>query len=128
MAPRREEPVRQLLFFLQVAENGHCAERADVSSDSKHPPRGSSGEPFMFRRREPVPFAFIAEAERFRSNVTLPPRRHASRTQIAGGTLLGLTVVSGLVGALLLGVPALESGTPAAGQTSQSQAGSTSQR
>lgn len=23
----------------------------------------------MFRRREPVPFAFIAEADRFRSNV-----------------------------------------------------------
>ena len=28
----------------------------------------------MFRRREPVPFAFLAEADRFRSNVTPPPR------------------------------------------------------
>ena len=28
----------------------------------------------MFRRREPVPFAFVAEADRFRSNVTPPPR------------------------------------------------------
>lgn len=28
----------------------------------------------MFRRREPVPFAFIAEADQFRSNVAPPPR------------------------------------------------------
>lgn len=28
----------------------------------------------MFRRSEPVPFAFVAEADRFRSNVTPPPR------------------------------------------------------
>ena len=27
----------------------------------------------MFRRGESVPFAFIADAERFRSNVTPPP-------------------------------------------------------
>ncbi|ARX86881.1 membrane protein [Streptomyces alboflavus] len=27
----------------------------------------------MFRRREPVPFAFIAEADKFRSNVTPRP-------------------------------------------------------
>ena len=32
----------------------------------------------MFRRREPVPFAFIAEADRFRSNVAPPPRERAS--------------------------------------------------
>ena len=29
----------------------------------------------MFRRREPVPFAFVAEADRFRSNVTPPAPR-----------------------------------------------------
>ena len=61
----------------------------------------------MFRRREPVPFAFIAEAEKFRSNVTPPPRERASKGQRVGSTLMGLTVVAGLVGALLIGTPAL---------------------
>ncbi|MFE7502946.1 hypothetical protein ACFU6O_27995 [Streptomyces albidoflavus] len=61
----------------------------------------------MFRRREPVPFAFIAEAEKFRSNVTPPPRERASKGQRVGSTLIGLTVVAGLVGALLIGMPAL---------------------
>ena len=61
----------------------------------------------MFRRREPVPFAFIAEADRFRSNVTPPPRERASAGQIAGRWLLGLTIVAGLVGSLVLGMPAL---------------------
>lgn len=61
----------------------------------------------MFRRREPVPFAFIAEADRFRSNVTPPPRERASAHEIAGRWLIGLTVVAGLVGSLLLGMPAL---------------------
>ena len=32
----------------------------------------------MFRRREPVPFAFVAEADRFRSNVTPPSRQRAT--------------------------------------------------
>ncbi|WP_329138802.1 hypothetical protein [Streptomyces sp. NBC_00670] len=61
----------------------------------------------MFRRREPVPFAFVAEADRFRSNVTPPPRRRASAGQIAGRWLMGLTIVAALVGALLIGMPAL---------------------
>ncbi|MEU5091960.1 hypothetical protein [Streptomyces sp. NPDC021356] len=61
----------------------------------------------MFRRREPVPFAFVAEADRFRSNVTPPPRRRASAAQITGRCLLGLTIVAGLVGSLILGMPAL---------------------
>lgn len=65
----------------------------------------------MFRRREPVPFAFVAEADRFRSNVTPPPRQRASRSQIAGRSLLGLTVVAGLAGSLLFGVPALQQDT-----------------
>ena len=52
----------------------------------------------MFRRREPVPFAFIAEADRFRSNVTPPPRERAPPAQIAGRWLVGLTIVAGLVG------------------------------
>ncbi|GAA2725779.1 MULTISPECIES: hypothetical protein [Streptomyces] len=64
----------------------------------------------MFRRREPVPFAFVAEAERYRSNVTPPPRDRASRVEIAGRTLVGLTVAAGLVGALLFGMPSLETG------------------
>jgi hypothetical protein len=68
----------------------------------------------MFRRREPVPFAFLAEADRYRSNVAPPPRQRASAGQIAGRWLLGLTVVAGLVGSLILGMPALStpSGTP----------------
>ncbi|GHD43394.1 hypothetical protein [Streptomyces galbus] len=61
----------------------------------------------MFRRREPVPFAFLAEAERFRSNVTPPPRQRASAGETAGRWLLGLTIVAALVGALIVGMPAL---------------------
>ncbi|MGW1847432.1 hypothetical protein [Streptomyces sp. NPDC001966] len=61
----------------------------------------------MFRRRESVPFSFVAESDRFRSNVTPPPRERASVSQLAGRSLVGLTVVAGLVGALVLGMPAL---------------------
>ncbi|MFJ6570982.1 hypothetical protein ACIQNU_26565 [Streptomyces sp. NPDC091292] len=61
----------------------------------------------MFRRREPVPFAFIAEADTFRSNVTPPPRERATASQMVGRTLIGLTVVGGLVGAVIFGLPAL---------------------
>ena len=60
----------------------------------------------MFRRREPVPFAFVAEADRFRSNVTLRPASVPSRSWPAV-TLIGLTIVAGLVGSLVLGMPAL---------------------
>ncbi|MEU6595491.1 hypothetical protein ABZ923_40910 [Streptomyces sp. NPDC046881] len=74
----------------------------------------------MFRRREPVPFAFLAEADRFRSNVTPPPRRRASFGEIAGRWLLGLTLVAGLAGALILGTPALS--TPSGSSAQQSQA------
>lgn len=61
----------------------------------------------MFRRREPVPFAFIAEAEKFQSNVTPPPREPESISQRVGRTLVGLTVVAGLAGSLLFGMPSL---------------------
>ncbi|MEV6839662.1 hypothetical protein AB0N17_35075 [Streptomyces sp. NPDC051133] len=74
----------------------------------------------MFRRREPVPFAFLAEADRFRSNVTPPPRPRASFGEMAGRSLLGLTLVAGLVGALILGTPALS--TPSSTSLQQSQA------
>ncbi|MFD4791240.1 hypothetical protein ACFWN1_30205 [Streptomyces sp. NPDC058459] len=69
----------------------------------------------MFRRREPVPFAFIAEADRFRGNVTPPPPERASRAERAGRSLLLLTLVAGIVGALVVGMPALStpSGPPA---------------
>ncbi|MFB7028037.1 MULTISPECIES: hypothetical protein [unclassified Streptomyces] len=70
----------------------------------------------MLRRREPVPFAFVAEADSFRSNVTPPPRERASASQIVGRTLLGLTVVAGLVGSLVLGMPSLQSGDSATRQ------------
>ncbi|WP_329270158.1 hypothetical protein [Streptomyces sp. NBC_01451] len=75
----------------------------------------------MFRRREPIPFAFIAEADRFRSNVAPPPRERASAADIAGRWLLGLTVVAGLAGSLILGMPAL-SVDQSAGHTQQSEA------
>ncbi|MEV2217945.1 hypothetical protein AB0H86_42065 [Streptomyces sp. NPDC050997] len=75
----------------------------------------------MFRRREPVPFAFLAEADRFRSNVTPPPRARASLNQIAGRWLMGLTIVAGLAGSLVLGIPAL-SQDQSPTQTQQSQA------
>ena len=61
----------------------------------------------MFRRREPVPFAFLSEADRFRSNVAPPPRRRPSPGELAGRWLMGLTIVAALVGALLIGMPAL---------------------
>ncbi|WP_327244051.1 hypothetical protein [Streptomyces sp. NBC_01320] len=61
----------------------------------------------MFRRREAVPFAFVAEADRFRSNVVPPPRERATVSQLAARSLVGLTVVAGLAGSLLLGLPAL---------------------
>ncbi|AWW37240.1 MULTISPECIES: hypothetical protein [Streptomyces] len=62
----------------------------------------------MFRRREPVPFAFLAEADRFRSNVAPPPRERATAGQIAGRSLMGLTIVAALIGSLIVGMPALE--------------------
>ncbi|MFE9634387.1 hypothetical protein [Streptomyces sp. NPDC006463] len=78
----------------------------------------------MFRRREPVPFAFVAEADRFRSNVTPPPRERLSRTQLAARSLVGLTVVAGLAGALLFGMPALQpSKAPAKSQQSEASEG-----
>ncbi|MFG2134219.1 hypothetical protein ACGFNV_41570 [Streptomyces sp. NPDC048751] len=75
----------------------------------------------MFRRREPVPFAFLAEADRFRSNVTPPPRERASVSQIAGSWLWGLTIVAALVGSLVVGMPALTT-DHSTSQTQQSQA------
>ncbi|MFI1973184.1 hypothetical protein BLA24_22860 [Streptomyces cinnamoneus] len=72
--------------------------------------------------REHVPFAFVAEAERYRSNVTPPPRDRISRSEIVGRTLVGLTVAAGLVGALLFGTPALESGPQNTHRTQHSEA------
>ncbi|MFE5791310.1 hypothetical protein ACFQ8C_01910 [Streptomyces sp. NPDC056503] len=63
----------------------------------------------MYRRDEAVPFAFVAEADEFRSNVTPPPRERLRPGQVVGRTLLGLTVAAGLVGALVLGMPSLDS-------------------
>ncbi|MCS0606485.1 hypothetical protein NX794_35555 [Streptomyces sp. LP11] len=77
----------------------------------------------MFRRREPVPFAFVAEADRFRSNVTPPPRRRASVGELAGRSLLGLTLVAGLIGALVLGTPAMSTSSGKQAQQSQASQG-----
>ncbi|QHY98542.1 hypothetical protein SSPS47_25865 [Streptomyces sp. S4.7] len=72
----------------------------------------------MFRRREAVPFAFVAEADRFRSNVTPPPRQRISRSELMSRTLIGLVIAAGLTGSLLFGLPSLESGR-SSGQTQQ---------
>ncbi|GGT65839.1 hypothetical protein [Streptomyces purpureus] len=78
----------------------------------------------MFSRREAVPFSFVAEADRFRSNVTPPPRERLKASQLAGRTLIGLTVVAGLVGALLFGMPAMGAGqSPAHQQQSEASHG-----
>ncbi|MEU1488007.1 hypothetical protein [Streptomyces sp. NPDC005752] len=74
----------------------------------------------MFRRRESVPFSFVAEADRFRSNVTPPPRQRASHSQLAARSLVGLTLIAGFAGSLLSGLPALDTDrTPSHGQTSE---------
>ncbi|WP_171170944.1 hypothetical protein [Streptomyces sp. I05A-00742] len=75
----------------------------------------------MFGRREPVPFAFVADAERYRSNVT-PPRNRASRSQVVGRVLMGLTVTAGLVGALLFGLPAMDTSAQKTQHSQSSQA------
>ncbi|MGW0885130.1 hypothetical protein [Streptomyces sp. NPDC002671] len=54
------------------------------------------------------------------SNVTPPPRERASAGQRAGRWLLGVTVVAGLIGAVVIGTPALS--TPASTPVQQSQA------
>ncbi|MEU3336456.1 hypothetical protein ACWCQ1_10665 [Streptomyces sp. NPDC002144] len=77
----------------------------------------------MFRRREPVPFAFVAEADRFRSNVAPPPRERASAGQIAGRWLLGMTIVAAIVASLVLGMPALSTDTHSPAQQSQASQG-----
>ncbi|MER6130137.1 hypothetical protein ABT173_47855 [Streptomyces sp. NPDC001795] len=77
----------------------------------------------MSRRREPVPFAFLAEADSFRSNVTPPPRERASAGQRAGRWLLGLTIVAALVGAVVIGAPALSQQSPVATQHSEASTG-----
>ncbi|MEU1631062.1 hypothetical protein ABZ746_38645 [Streptomyces sp. NPDC020096] len=80
----------------------------------------------MFRRGEPVPFAFVAEADRFRSNVTPPPRERATRLQLTGRIFATLSVVASLVGAVILGMPALDAHQP--GTTGQRQADSAQHR
>ncbi|MFD7092142.1 hypothetical protein [Streptomyces sp. NPDC056652] len=75
----------------------------------------------MFRRREAVPFAFVAEADSFRSNVAPPPKHRASTSEVVSRALIGLTVVAGFTGALLFGLPSLDT-NQSAGHTQQSEA------
>ncbi|MBV9024516.1 MAG: hypothetical protein JO362_12170 [Streptomycetaceae bacterium] len=62
----------------------------------------------MSRRGDSVPFAFVAEADRFRSNVPPPPQEQPGKAQLTARVLTTLIVVVGLVGAVALGTPALE--------------------
>ncbi|MCK8680419.1 MULTISPECIES: hypothetical protein [Streptomyces] len=82
----------------------------------------SSQLPLGSPRSEAVPFQFVAEAERFRSNVTPPARQRPSLSQVASRTLVGLTVVAGLAGSLLFGLPAMEAGPATTGHSQQSEA------
>jgi hypothetical protein len=82
----------------------------------------------MFRRREDVPFAFLAEArrssseaEQFDSNVTPPPRVRPAVPEVAGRVLLGLVVAAAFAGSLLFGLPALEA-NPTLHQVQSSEA------
>ncbi|MGQ4364716.1 hypothetical protein [Streptomyces sp. SAS_272] len=77
----------------------------------------------MLRRREPVPFAFLAEADRFRSNVTPPPPERSSVSRTVGRWLLGLTIVAGLVGSVVIGMPALSVDDSSQAQQSQASQG-----
>ncbi|GAA2397275.1 hypothetical protein GCM10010420_23880 [Streptomyces glaucosporus] len=61
----------------------------------------------MDRREEFPSFASAAESGHFHSTVA-PPRRRRTPSETLGGVLLGLVVIAGLVGSLLLGIPALE--------------------
>lgn len=97
----------RLIFFSDDPWMRHFIALPDVPQTATQNDHDRSPLP-MPRRGESVPFAFIADADRFRSNVTPPPRAERSLTQRAGSALFGLTVVAGLVGSLLLGVPALD--------------------
>lgn len=78
----------------------------------------------MFRRRESVPFSFVAEADRFRSNVTPPPRQRTSASELTRRSLVGLAVIAGLAGSLLLGLPALApQQSPSHGQQTEAAPG-----
>ncbi|MER5867576.1 hypothetical protein [Kitasatospora sp. NPDC002040] len=56
---------------------------------------------------EPVPFSFVAEAERHRSNVAPPARERRSVRAVCGGVLIAVVLIAGLVAAVALGTPAL---------------------
>ncbi|WP_329455318.1 hypothetical protein [Streptomyces sp. NBC_01497] len=75
----------------------------------------------MFRRREGVPFTFLAEADRFRDNVERPPKRRPARGEVAGRALIGLVIAAAFAGSLLFGMPALQS-NPTLHQVQQSEA------
>ncbi|MDH6125778.1 hypothetical protein [Kitasatospora sp. GP82] len=63
----------------------------------------------MAHGAESVPFAFIAEAERYQSNVTPPARERRSAKSVLAGLLIALLVVAALTTAVLVGAPALRS-------------------
>ncbi|GAA1158148.1 hypothetical protein F4556_000292 [Kitasatospora gansuensis] len=56
---------------------------------------------------EPVPFAFIAEADRYQSNVTPPRPERRSAKAVCGGVLITVVLIAGLLAAVALGMPAL---------------------
>ncbi|WP_441247795.1 hypothetical protein [Kitasatospora sp. McL0602] len=62
----------------------------------------------MAHGAESVPFAFVAEAERYQSNVT-PPERPVSVRGVCTGLLITALLAAGLATAVVLGTPALSS-------------------
>jgi hypothetical protein len=64
----------------------------------------------MDSRGERIPFAFVAESERFRSNVVPPSAPRPSRLQMTRRLLGGFAVVVGLIGATVIGTQGLDTG------------------
>ncbi len=61
----------------------------------------------QFMAPEPVPFSFIAEADRYQSNIAPPRRERRSARAVCGGVLITMVLIAGLVAAVALGMPAL---------------------
>ncbi|GAA2148747.1 hypothetical protein GCM10009760_41170 [Kitasatospora kazusensis] len=62
----------------------------------------------MAHGAQSVPFAFVAEAARHRSNISPPDREPRSAKAVCGGLLIALLVMAGLATAVALGTPALQ--------------------
>ncbi|MFC7218336.1 hypothetical protein ACFQLX_09170 [Streptomyces polyrhachis] len=78
----------------------------------------------MFGRRQaeavPAPPGSIAGAEAFHGGV-LPPRPRRTPAETAGAVVVGVVVAGGLAGAVLFGMPAIQSVQPGSGTAYQTE-------